>query len=102
MAVPVPGTGPPAPPIGTFGTLPRGAPLAWPPPPEVAPSAAAMSCSNFWGSFNHCLNSGPRVCAAICAAMLTSPVNGSAATNFTSLLMMVLFLLQPLQDHLRG
>src|SRR6267154_55073 len=33
----------------------------------------------------------PRVCAAICAATLMSPVRGSAATNFTSLILMVLF-----------
>ena len=44
-----------------------------------------MSCSSFCGSFSHSLNSGPNVCAAICAATETSPVSGSAATNFTSL-----------------
>ncbi len=32
--------------------------------------------------------------------MLTSPVNGSAATNFTSLILMVLFLLPPLNASL--
>ena len=58
--------------------------------PAFAPSAAAINCNNFCGSFSHCLNSGPRVCAAICAAMLTSPVSGSAATNFTSLMRMPL------------
>ena len=67
-----------------------------PPPPALAPSAAAINCSSFCGSFNHCLNSGPRVWAAICAAMLTSPVSGSAATNFTSLILMVLLVLPPL------
>ena len=96
VPVPVP-TAWPAP-RGAFGTLPSGtigtpsAPCP-PPPPEVAPSAAAINCNNFCGSFSHCLNSGPSVCAAICAAMLTSPVRGSAATNFTSLILMVLFCL---------
>ena len=82
-------------PIGTLGTLPKGTVIvpgaACPPPPALAPSAAAINCNNFCGSFNHCLNSGPRVCAAIWAATLTSPVSGSAAINFTSLILMVLF-----------
>src|SRR6202021_3202177 len=85
----------PAFPACMFGALPSGtmgvpSPAASPLPPELAPSAAAINCNSFCGSFNHCLNSGPSVCAAICAAMLTSPVSGSAATNFTSLILMVL------------
>ena len=85
---------PPAPvPRGRFGTLPRGTigdpSAATCPPPELAPSAAAINCNSFCGSFSHCLNSGPSVCAAICAAMLTSPVRGSAAMNFTSLILML-------------
>ena len=42
------------------GPVPAGAP-----PAAFAPSAAAINCSSFWGSFSHCLNSGPSVCAAI-------------------------------------
>jgi len=34
-------------------------------PPLFAPSAAAINCKSFCGSLSHCLNSGPRVCAAI-------------------------------------
>ena len=41
------------------------------------------------------MNSGPNVCAAICAAMLTSPVEGSAATNLTSLMRIEALLLSP-------
>ena len=58
--------------------------------PLCAPSAAAINCNSFCGSLSHALNSGPSVCAAIWAAMLTSPVKGSAATNFTSLILIVL------------
>src|SRR5205085_11775782 len=78
VAGPLPDPEPP-----TLGTLPTGAP---PGAPLLAPSAAAISCSNFCGSLSHCLNSGPRDCAAIWAAILTSPVDGSAATNLTSLI----------------
>src|SRR5579864_2339095 len=90
---PVPVPAPPEPCTG-FGTLPSGT-IGEPsaealPPPLLAPSAAAINCKSFCGSFNHCLNSGPKVCAAICAAMLTSPVSGSAATNFTSLILIEL------------
>ena len=81
-------------PSGTMGT-PSAAPCPPPPPPAFAPSAAAINCNSFCGSFNHCLNSGPSVWAAICAAMLTSPVSGSAATNFTSLILIVLPSLPP-------
>ena len=79
-----------------FGTEPMG-PRPFPPAPPTffAPSAAAINCRSFCGSFNHCLNSGPSVCAAICAAMLTSPVDGSAAMNLTSLIRMVDFGLSP-------
>ncbi len=62
------------------GTMASGVPAPPVPPlyprPEFAPSAAAINCNNFCGSFSHCLNSGPSVWAAICAAMLTSPVSG--------------------------
>src|SRR5260370_12276453 len=92
---PVPVPVPVPPPLPALGTLPSGtigttSAGPFPPPPEFAPSAAAISCNNFCGSFSHCLNSGPSVCAAICAAILTSPVSGSAATNFTSLILIVL------------
>ena len=80
----------------TLGTLPTGT-LPGPASgaPLLAPSAAAISCSNFCGSLSHCLNSGPRVWAAIWAAMLTSPVAGSAATNLTSLIRMEAVLASP-------
>ncbi len=71
-----------------MGTVP-------PAPPEREPSAAAMSCSNFCGSFSHSLNSGPSVWAAICAATVTSAEPGSAATNLTSLMRIVDCLLSP-------
>ncbi len=41
------------------------------------------------------MNSGPRVWAAIWAAMLISPVEGSAATNLTSLMRIDALLLSP-------
>ena len=90
---PPPPEGEPAFPRGIFGTLPRGTivpPFADSVSPLCAPSAAAINCNSFCGSLSHALNSGPSVCAAIWAAMLTSPVKGSAATNFTSLILIVL------------
>ena len=65
------------------------------PPPLFAPSAAAINCKSFCGSLSHCLNSGPSVWAAIWAAMLISPVDGSAATNLTSLIRIEAVLLSP-------
>ena len=79
---------------GTLGTLPTGT-FPAPCPPDFAPSAAAINCNNFWGSLSHSLNSGPSDCAAICAAILISPVAGSAATNFTSLIRIEACLLSP-------
>ncbi len=72
--------------IGTLGTEPSGAPPGSPEPPELAPCAAAINCKSFCGSLSHCLNSGPMDCAASCAAIESSPVVGSAATNLTSLM----------------
>src|ERR1700735_5419708 len=95
------GAGPPAtigpvtPDTGTLGTLPSGAPPGTLIAPLLAPCAAAISCKSFCGSLSQCLNSGPSDCAASCAAIESSPVTGSAATNLTSLMRIEESLLSP-------